>query len=152
MALLIGLLLPILPVTLRNYVVGHEPVLIAYQGGVNLYIGNNPDADGLTMQMPEIVLDPTVAWSEFVGTTDSIARAQSGLPLTTSEISGYWTDKALDYMRSNPGATLWRWVKKTYYMLNGFEAGDQTDIYDFTRYSSLLGILIWSGPLFFPVT
>jgi tetratricopeptide (TPR) repeat protein len=149
-ALLIGILLPILPVTVRNYVVGHEPVLIAYQGGVNLYIGNNPDADGLTMQMPEVLLDATVGWDEFVGTTDSIARAESGLPLTPSEISGYWTAKALDYMRGNPLATVKRWLRKIYYLFNGFEAGDQTDLYDFTRFSKVLGLLIWSGPPYFP--
>jgi tetratricopeptide (TPR) repeat protein len=149
-ALLIGILLPILPVTARNYIVGNEPVLIAYQGGVNLYIGNNPDADGLTMQMPEVVLEPTVGWDEFVGTTDSIARAESGLPLTPSEISGHWSGKAFEYMKDNPLSTLKVWLRKAYYLFNGFEAGDQTDIYDFTRFSKLLGVLIWSGPIYFP--
>ncbi|GAB4329702.1 MAG: tetratricopeptide repeat protein [Candidatus Zixiibacteriota bacterium] len=149
-ALVIGLMLPILPVTIRNAVVGGDPVLIAYQGGVNLYLGNNPQADGITMQMPEISLDPTLSWDRFVGTTDSIARAEARRNLSPSEVSGFWTDKAVDYMIANPGETIGRWFKKLYYMLNGFEVGDQTDIYDFTRYSSMLRALIWHWGIFFP--
>jgi len=43
-----GLVLPIIPVTLHNALVGHDFVPIASQGGVNFYIGNNPVADGYT--------------------------------------------------------------------------------------------------------
>ncbi len=149
-ALLVGLILPILPITVRNAVVGDDPVLIAYQGGVNLYLGNNPQADGITMQMPEVSLDPTLSWDRFVGTTDSIARAETGQDLSASEISGFWTDKAVHYMLSNPGETVGRWLKKFYYMLNGYEVGDQTDIYDFTRYSSVLRVLVWYWGVFVP--
>ena len=36
----------IFSVTLRNYMVGRDRVLIAYQGGINFYLGNNPESDG----------------------------------------------------------------------------------------------------------
>ena len=150
-ALLVGMALPILPVTVRNYVVGHDVVMIAYQGGVNLYIGNNPDADGLTMQMPEVVLDPIIGWDRFVGTTDSIACALSGRELSPSEISGFWTGKALAYIGSNPLEAVWGWLRKTYYVFSGFEAGDQTDVYAFTRFSKVLRVLIWASPLYIPL-
>ncbi len=51
-ALATGLLLPILPVTLHNVVRGHDAVLIATQGGVNFWIGNNPQSDGRTAIVP----------------------------------------------------------------------------------------------------
>ena len=47
-----GCLLVILPITIRNYVVGKDVALIATQGGVNFYIGNNPQADGRTAIVP----------------------------------------------------------------------------------------------------
>ncbi|MEW5873637.1 MAG: tetratricopeptide repeat protein [Candidatus Zixiibacteriota bacterium] len=150
LALLLGLMIPILPVTIRNAVVGGDPVLIAYQGGVNLWIGNNPVADGLTMMIPEISLDATKGWDEFVGLTDSIAVSEAGRPLTPSEISSHWTGKALDYILANPGEAIGRWATKTYYLLNGFEVGDQTDIYAFRRFSPTLTALIWKFGIYFP--
>ena len=47
-----GAAVAILPVTVRNYVVGHELVLVATNGGVNFYIGNNPKSDGCSAVVP----------------------------------------------------------------------------------------------------
>ncbi|MBI5868986.1 MAG: tetratricopeptide repeat protein [candidate division Zixibacteria bacterium] len=148
--LTIGLAIPILPVTARNWWVAGDPVLIAYQGGVNLYLGNNTAADGLTMRMPEILLDPTLSWNRFVVATDSIAVVQSGKPLRASEISSWWTGKAIDYVRAYPGRAIRGWVSKLYYLWNGFEVGDQTNIYDIRRFSVILRTLIWRWPVYFP--
>ncbi|HUU44494.1 MAG TPA: tetratricopeptide repeat protein [Acidobacteriota bacterium] len=145
-----GILIPIIPVTLHNYIVGDDAVLISYQGGVNLYLGNNPDADGVTMQMPDVRLDESVEWDEFVDVTDSVAQEQAGRTLKPSEISAHWTGKAVDYILDNPGTTLWRWLKKTYYALNGYEVGDQTNIYTHTQYSSLLAPLVNKTIIYFP--
>ena len=46
------LLVVVLPITIRNCAVGGDAVLIASQGGVNFYIGNNPDSDGRTAIVP----------------------------------------------------------------------------------------------------
>ncbi len=43
---LAGFLLAIAPVTVRNGVVAHRFVPISSHGGLNFYIGNNPEADG----------------------------------------------------------------------------------------------------------
>lgn len=145
-----GLAIPILPVTVRNWWVAGDPVLIAYQGGVNLYLGNNIMADGLTMRMPETSMDPTISWNRFVIATDSIAVAQAGSPLRASEISSFWTSKALEFIRTNPGRAVEGWFKKVYYLWNGFEVGDQANIYDFRRFSVILQVLIWRWPLYFP--
>lgn len=144
--LTLGVLLPIVPVTVRNYVVAQDAVLISYQGGVNLWLGNNPNADGLTMQMPEITLDESIEWNEFVRTTDSLAASLAGKPLRASEVSSFWTDRAVDWIFANPGAAITGWLKKTWYFLGGFEVSDQTDIYAYSNFSSLLNILI-SHPL-----
>lgn len=146
--LTLGVLLPIVPVTVRNYVVAQDAVLISYQGGVNLWLGNNPNADGLTMQMPEIALDESIEWDEFVGTTDSLAASLAGKPLRASEVSAFWTNRALGWIVDNPGAAVTGWLKKTWYFLGGFEVSDQTDIYAFSTFSTLLNILI-SHPLIY---
>src|SRR5258706_416077 len=50
----IGAAAAILPVTLRNAIVGGEFVPIATNGGMNFYIGNNPDSSGFTAVVPGI--------------------------------------------------------------------------------------------------
>ena len=49
----IGLTICIAPIFVRNIVVADDPVLIAAQGGINLYVGNNDAADGLSAVLPE---------------------------------------------------------------------------------------------------
>jgi 4-amino-4-deoxy-L-arabinose transferase-like glycosyltransferase len=49
---LLGLFIFIFPVTLRNYLVGKDFVLISSQGGINFYIGNNPETNGLSAFLP----------------------------------------------------------------------------------------------------
>jgi tetratricopeptide (TPR) repeat protein len=52
LGLSLGLLLTVLPASLRNYLIAGDPVLITANAGVNLYIGNNPEADGYTARIP----------------------------------------------------------------------------------------------------
>jgi len=73
-AMAVGVILVILPVTVRNLMVTDEFVLISSQGGINFYLGNNEVADGLTMIMPEVDLDESVSWSEFIPITTSAAE------------------------------------------------------------------------------
>ena len=44
----------IMPITLRNYIVSNKFALIATQGGINFYLGNNRDATGLSAYMPTL--------------------------------------------------------------------------------------------------
>ena len=50
--LVLGLMLPPLAATVRNRVVADDLVLIASQGGVNFYIGNNPQSNGMQAVVP----------------------------------------------------------------------------------------------------
>nr|MBN2278927.1 tetratricopeptide repeat protein [candidate division Zixibacteria bacterium] len=145
-----GLLIPILSVTLRNYIVTGEAIMISSQGGVNIYIGNNPDAEGLTMLMPEVKLDESLPWNEFTRATRETAEKEAGHPLTAAEESSFWTRKAVDFVFHNPGKFISLIFKKTIYFLLGFENSDQTDIYQSRRYSSLYSLLIWKNVLYFP--
>ncbi len=144
--LTLAVCVPVFSVTLRNKIVTGEATLIATQGGVNFYIGNNPVAEGLTMQIPEVNLD-NVSWSHFAPTTKRIAEKEAGRALTPTEESSFWTDKAFDYISANPMAFLaLTWHKITYIGL-GFENSDNGDIY-FKRGQSLLLTALISGRTF----
>lgn len=146
----LGIILPIVPVTVRNWMVIDDFVLISSQGGINLYLGNNPSAEGLTMMMPEIVLDARVPVTKFVPTVRTFAEKEVGHPLKPSEESAFWNNKAKNYIFSHPGAFIGLTFKKFVYFFSGFENSDQHDIYDFRNFSSLMKILLFDHGLKFP--
>jgi len=147
---LLGILIPVFSVTIRNLAVTGEPILISSQGGVNLYIGNNPDTEGLTMLMPEIKLNEALPWTEFTQATREAAEKEVGHKLTAGEESNFWTGKAFRFIINNPGEFIGITLKKTLYFILGFENSDQTDIYQSRDYSSLSSLLIWKKPIYFP--
>lgn len=148
--LLVGVIIVIAPVTVRNYIVTGEFVLISSQGGINLYLGNNQNADGLTMLMPEVALDESVSWSQFGVVTKQAAEKEAGQPLSPAEESSFWSAKAKDFILEHPGKfvnLLWR---KTVYLFSGFENSDNTDIYYQRNKSVLYSILVWNKIIYFP--
>ncbi|MGB5139223.1 MAG: glycosyltransferase family 39 protein, partial [Candidatus Zixiibacteriota bacterium] len=150
LAFTLGVILCILPVTVRNYVVGDDFVLISSQGGVNFHLANNPQADGLTMVMPEIHLNLAIPWSDFVDTTHHFAESSSGKSLKPSESSAFWNSRAKDYIFANPLQFLSLTGKRLVYLFSGFENSDQADIYRFREYSPVLRSLIWNFGVKFP--
>jgi hypothetical protein len=146
----IGVGLPIAPVTIRNYVVADDFVLISSQGGINLYLGNNTAAEGMTMLMPEIDLDASVPWTKFIPVTTEYAEKQVGHPLKPSQASAFWANKAKEFIFEHPGKFLSLTFKKLVYFFSGFENPDQHDIYDFRQYSSLISVLIFDYGFKFP--
>jgi len=95
----IGCLLPVLPVTVRNYVIGNDTVLIASQGGVNFYIGNNPSSNGRTAIVPGT---PGTWWGGYHATIRRAEQAR-GRPLKPSEVSRYYFAQAWDFIIDQPG-------------------------------------------------
>ncbi len=92
-----GLAIVILPISIRNVVVANDPVLIASQGGINLYIGNNDAADGTSSIMPE-----PFGHTWRIRDVIHIAESAEGRPLKPGELSSYWQGRAIDWTLANP--------------------------------------------------
>ncbi|MCE5230270.1 glycosyltransferase family 39 protein [bacterium] len=103
-----GAAVAIAPVTIRNWRVGREFVLISANSGINLYIGNNPEANLETPVVPGLdKLLHADSWSHFDDL--EIVRAvgkKLGRPVGYNEASRYFTRLALDFMRRHPGRML----------------------------------------------
>lgn len=149
--LLAGVVLMITPVTVRNLVVTGDFILISSQGGVNLYIGNNSEADGLTMLMPEVDLDESVSWRQFRAVTRSAAESEVGRSLTDPEESSFWTGKAASFIVSHPDQFISLLWKKSVYLLSAYENSDNANTYYQRTKSHLLSLLLWKGPLYIPL-
>ena len=141
-----GLAITILPVTLRNYIVGKDPVLVASQGGINFYIGNNPGADGYTARMPT---DIGASWE--ISEMSFYVERQLGHRPTPSEESEFWYSKGLQFIVHQPTDFLKLVIKKLYLFWNALEIPNNLNFYTFSQYALLLRVMpvgFWCvGPL-----
>jgi tetratricopeptide (TPR) repeat protein len=124
-ALVAGLALALLPVALRNGVVGGDFLPTTSQGGVNFYIGNNARADGTYQpiipgkQIPELERREPAR----------LAEQALGRPLSPGEVSRYWLGQALGWAREHPGAFLRLQLRKLGMFWSWYEWPDAVDYY-----------------------
>jgi Flp pilus assembly protein TadD len=132
-----GVCLAIAPVTLRNYVVGHDFVPIASQGGINFYIGNNSTSDGASAVMPVL----GEAWQNEDAVR--IAESQEGRPLRPSEVSSFWYRAGREFILRNPAAAARLYLRKFVLFWDSYELANNKDIYYFGRISPIFRALRW---------
>ena len=107
------------PCWMHNYFVARDPVFLSAHSGINLWLGNNPDATGY----PHF---PGLRAGQAAMLKDSIdlAEAAAGRSLKRSEVSDYWSAKARAYIRDNFGAWLKLMGRKLGNFWNAFEYDD----------------------------
>ncbi len=130
----------IAPVTIRNYIVSKDFVLIASQGGINFYVGNNPAATGLNAYMPGL----GSAWD--YQDCEHIAEQEEGRDLRPSEVSDYWYIEGFGFMLDKPEKFVPLFLKKLYHLVNNHEISNNRSIpyvYDAAWILRLLPIGIW---------
>jgi tetratricopeptide (TPR) repeat protein len=147
LALTLCMFLFILPVTLRNYFVTGEKILVSPYGGVNFYIGNNPEASGLFSV-------PNGFRSDSVGLLEdfhSLAEKISGKKLTFTQASNYWFANTLRLIGIYPLRYVRLVFKKLFYFFGGFEIPDVMDYYFLKRYCGILNLPLFSFVLIGPL-
>ena len=103
-----GAAIAILPVTARNYVAGGDLVLISSNGGINLLLGQNPEA------VANHASGETGNWSCFDWPAlVARASAEAGRQLKASEASRWFGRKAREQIFGRPRFTLKLLVLKT---------------------------------------
>lgn len=140
---LAGSVLVIAPVTLRNWNVGGDRVLISSQAGINFFIGNNPEASGRSARAPLTweEISPELRtrfennlWSERLSWISAVQVAESALgreDLLPSEISRFWFLRAVDFTIEDPAGCVALFARKLYYLLNAYEIPSNRDLEHF---------------------
>ncbi|MGH7871292.1 MAG: tetratricopeptide repeat protein [Candidatus Binatia bacterium] len=134
-----GLLLILLPVGLRNFAVGGEFKLTTSQFGANFFIGNNPGADGTYGSVQRIIGEPQLEGNDAA----RLAERAAGRKMTPGEVSDFWLQKALSYIRAQPGEWFKLLTKKSLMVWNAREVEDSDDFYIYSRWSWLLTFVGW---------
>jgi tetratricopeptide (TPR) repeat protein len=104
----LGLFLVMAASSMRNYVIMKTFSPFSIQGGLNFYIGNNPDATGRFMSAPGVSEAPV----EQVKSAIRVAEKELGRPLKPVEASTYWLVKALRFLGSHPVNGFFLYLKK----------------------------------------
>lgn len=136
-----GFALIVMPVAVRNYAVGGGVYLTTSQFGSNLFIGNNERADGSYTS-----LRPGRGSPEYER-LDATALAEEALgrPLTPSEVSGYWTERTLAFIGSDPAAWLKLMARKLRLLLSASEIIDTESLESHAEYSWPLRLIaVWN--------
>lgn len=142
-AFVLGLWLPLLPFQLRNRAVvpGAGWGLTTSSGGVNLYLGNNPEADGLNQAPSFVRYGPDHQYQDFA---DEAGR-RLGFPPSRAQVSAYWSAEARRFWRERPGDAARLALRKVCYFWNHKEAPDNFFLEIFRRFTRLgpLPLVSW---------
>lgn len=139
--LLLGAVLILGPVAVRNAAISGEFHLTTSQFGPNFYIGNNPQADGTYRPLRPYRGSAKYEQSD----ARELAEAAVGHALTPGEVSHYWTNQAWQFIRQQP----MRWLRlmglKFAYTWTAAELVDTEDLATYAEWSTLLRSGRWLG-------
>ena len=138
LGLWVGTFSMIAAVSVRNYVVGGDRMLISANAGVNFYIGNNPDYDRT------VRIRPGPEWDDLLmlPVSEGVERP--------SERSRFFLSKSWTFMRERPGAYVRLLFRKLGLFWHGNEIKRNSDIYFARQYSWLLSALLWKRGVALP--
>lgn len=133
--LAIGCLLPVAPVTVRNYMVSHDFVLVSAQGGLAFQGGNNPAYDGVFAVPTGVNQIGGNFWEEEC---HRLAEVTAGRSLKPSEVSRHYFRQGWQYLTNDPRGALKLYGRKIHLLFHGYELGNNQDIYFFKQFSPVL--------------
>ncbi len=131
LSLAIGFSGVLLGMGILSYRVTGRAIILPLSGGINLYIGNNPN------YKETITIRPGVQWEKLRqlpgehGFTDRYARER------------FFADKTIQYVRNEPLSFLKGLARKSTQFFNSRETPRNLDIYLFREWSSLLRVGVW---------
>ncbi|MEA3265976.1 MAG: hypothetical protein U9P42_03410, partial [Candidatus Fermentibacteria bacterium] len=145
------MILPVLLVWVVNISCGDGSTVVSSQGGINLYIGSGPEADGFTAFAPEGegIPSDSLPYVDNVWSA-SYAPFEHGFRPSPSEVSSWWVRRTLDYVVDSPFRSLLLSGRKLIYLFSPVAIPGNYDVYYFTGYSPVLRIL--AGFPRFPVS
>jgi Flp pilus assembly protein TadD len=130
--LMVFALLWILPVSLYNSSIEKQPVLVQKNSGFNLYLGNNPEADGTCY------LRPGPAWDKFHAEAENAALEKN------MSKDKYLTSKTFEFYWNEPLTALKLFLTKAVYVWNYRELPSGADVGSLRFFAQFQAFTWWS--------
>lgn len=118
--LILAVGLPLLPDALTNMRQARRLTGPTLNAGVNLYIGNGPEANGF------YVAAVPGDWRRDPAGTSFLAERLGRPEVSLAQADSIWSAAAFDNIRRQPGRTLLLWAKKVWLHLQGWEIDQLT--------------------------
>lgn len=147
--IILGGTVPIGLTGVHNYLSGNQFTILTTHGGINFFIGNNPNASG-TWEPPEGIEANVSA----INLTESkrFAEEATNKVLTASQVSRFWYNRAFGFILSHPiqwGGLL---AKKFLLFWSSYEPPVNLDYYFHQQYTSLLRFPLFNLTFYMPFT
>ncbi len=135
----------IAPAAVRNLRVTGRWIPITSSTGLNLYIGNNPDADGrVALELDGIGRFGTCFdYPALVRTLE----VREGHQLDDRDVSRWFRDRALAWISAEPTAALWLTARKAWLYWGAVEVGHNRELELVREHSHVLAPLPGFSPL-----
>jgi len=133
---------PLLISLILHLSIGSGQVLVSAQGGVNFYIGNHRESDGITARFPGL----GAGWNWE--TVRNWAESSAHKTLSAAEIDRFYWRVGFNEIQADLSGFISRTMRKAVLFWNRIEISSNRDLYYHGRCFPLIGVLMWIG---FPV-
>lgn len=137
---LIICLFPTFLTALRNRLVADEGLLISRNGGINFFIGNNPDIK------KTVGATPGIEWDKLLMIPYKTERTTN-----FQEQDDFFNRKAFEYVKTHPVDWIKLMGKKTLWFFNAYEFPRNFDVYHFAEYSFVTKYPLFNLSILFPL-
>ncbi len=138
--LLVPALLVVAPVSARNAIVERDPVLVSWNGGINLFMGNDPAFDQGSGNW-----NPDFAWMRLYNAPPELGRARG------SEHQRFFLAQSVRRAVAEPGTQLAVLANKSALLISGYEISNNRRIDELCAHSGVLRVLLPRlGPVHLP--
>lgn len=137
-----GCIAVLAPAFIRNYLVARDVVFISSYGGINLYVGNHPEASLVEPRIPELMeLAGIEHWScfDYPAIVRGLAARQGLDSIKYSEANRYFYRQAFSFIASNPRLFLRNLGMKTLLLFGPHEITNDTVMEYDKQFSQVLG-------------
>jgi tetratricopeptide (TPR) repeat protein len=124
-----GVAAPVVPVALWNTVTAGRPAGVATNGGINLYLGNNPDA------VATEAMRPGYEWTEL------FREATRAGATDRASADRYYLTRATGWIRTHPEEFAGNVLRRARLLLSGRELARNQDLYTHAEVSPTLALL-----------
>jgi len=141
-------ILPLIISLIIHIAAGSGSVLVSAQGGVNFYIGNHRQSDGISATFPG--LGAGWGWETVVNWTKTKTNTERNLK--PSDVDNIYWKEGLSEIKADPGGWLKRTLRKSVLFWNVREISNNRDLYYHAERYPVYGWLMRVGfPLMLPL-
>ena len=134
----VGFLIVVLPVAVKNHTLTGRFSILPATGAINLYIGNNPEFEAVSIR-------PGLKWKSIVD-----LPSEHGAHNFAQE-QRFYTSKVIEYIRAEPMGFIKGIAHKTMEFFSSREVPGNIDVYLLANWSSFISLLMWKvGGFGFP--